>query len=86
MLRILWTLLYRFQGKSKDRCLPGKIKKKLELMKDELADDIMTEFVALRPKTYSYLKDDGGCEKTGKGTKKCVTKKTLHLLIIKNAY
>ena len=27
-------------------------------MKDELGRKIVTEFVALRPKTYPYLKDD----------------------------
>ena len=34
----------------------------------------MTEFVALRPKTYSYLMDDGWSDKKAKGTKKCVIK------------
>ena len=28
------------------------------LIKDELGGTFMTEFVALRPKTYSYLTDD----------------------------
>ena len=45
----------------------------------------MTEFVALRPKTYSYLMDDGNSDKKAKGTKKCVIKQYLSLMIIKNA-
>ena len=45
-------------------------------MKDELGGKIMTEFVALRPKTYSYFMDDDDREaKKAKGTKKCVIKK-----------
>ena len=43
-------------------------------MKDELGEKIMTEYVALRPKTYSYLMDNGGSDKKAKGTKKCVIK------------
>ena len=39
-------------------------------MKDELGGKIMTEFVALRPKTYSYLMDDGNNDKKVKGIKK----------------
>ena len=46
-------------------------------MKDELGGKIMTEFVALRPKLYSYKKLDGSEEKKCKGIKKCVVKKTL---------
>ena len=37
----------------------------------------MTEFVSLRPKTYSYLMDDGWSDKKAKGTKKCVIKQRL---------
>ena len=39
-------------------------------MKDELGEKNMTEFVALRPKTYSYLADDCKEDKRRKGTKK----------------
>ena len=39
-------------------------------MKDELERKIMIELVSLRPKTYSYLMDDAGSDKKGKGTKK----------------
>ena len=54
-----------------DRPLPtGKNKKVIELMKDELGGKIMTEFVALRPKTCSYLTDDCEEDKKAKGTKK----------------
>ena len=60
------------------RALPtGKNKKVIGLMKDELGGRIMTEFVALRPKTYSYLTDDCEEDKKAKGTKKCVIKRML---------
>ena len=61
-----------------DRPLPkGKNKKVIGLMKDELEGKIMTKFVALRPKTYSYLTDDLKENKKAKGTKKCVIKRRL---------
>ena len=59
-----------------NRPLPtGKIKKIIGLMKNELCGKIITEFVTLRPKTYSFLTDDGKEDKKAKGTKKCVIKK-----------
>ena len=53
-------------------------------MKDELGENIMTEFVALRPKTYSYITDNCEEDKKAKGTKKCVIKKELKLNGYKN--
>ena len=55
----------------------GKNKKVIGLMKDELGGRIITEFVALRPKTYSYLTDDCKEDKKAKGTKKCVIKRMI---------
>ena len=55
----------------------GLSKKVIGLMKDELGGKIMTEFVALRPKLYSYKKLGGSEDKKCKGIKKCVVKKTL---------
>ena len=37
----------------------------------------MTEFVALRPKAYACLDDDGSDHKKSKGTKKCVIKQKI---------
>ena len=68
-------------NKENAKLLPiGKNKKVIGLMKDELGDAVMTEFVALRPKFYSYRKVDGS--KTSedmkcKGIKKCIVRKTL---------
>ena len=60
------------------RPLPtGKNKKVIGLMKDELGGKIITEFVTLRPKTYSFLTDDGKEDKKAKRTKKCIIKKMI---------
>ena len=58
-----------------NRPLPtGKNKKVIRLMKDELVGKIMIEFIALIPKTYSYLTDNCEEDKKTKETKKCVIK------------
>ena len=65
-------------GYCPNRPLPvGLSKKVIGLMKDKLGGKIMTEFMALRPKLYSYKKLDGSEDKKCKGIKKCVVKKTL---------
>ena len=59
-----------------NRPLPTeKNKKVIGLMKDELGGKIITKFVTLRPKTYSYLTDDCKEDKKAKGTKKMHNKK-----------
>ena len=61
---------------SVDRSLPkGKNKKVIGLMKDGLGGGIISEFGALRPKTYSYMTDEFIEMKKAKGTKKCVIKR-----------
>ena len=68
-----------------NRPLPtGKNKKVIGLMKDELGGKIITEFVTLRPKTYSYSTDDGKEDKKAKGTKKCVIKRMIKFNDYKN--
>ena len=65
-------------GYCPNRPLPvGLNKKVIGLMKDELGGKIMTEFVELRPKLYSYKKLNGSKDKKCKGIKKCIVKKTL---------
>ena len=60
------------------RPLPiGKNKKIIGLMKDELGGEIITEFIALRPKTYSYLTDNDKIDRKAKETKKFVMKKMI---------
>ena len=53
-------------------------------MKVELGREIMTEFVGLRAKNYTYLIDDVSEDKKVKGTKKCVMKRKLKFENYKN--
>ena len=70
---------------SYDRPLPiGMNKNVVGLMKDELGGSIINEFVALRPKAYSYRTDDLVELKKAKGTKKCVIKNMLKFEDYKN--
>ena len=57
--------------------LMGKNKKVIGLMKDELGGEIITEFIFLRPKTYSYLTDNDKIDKNAKGTRKYLIKKMI---------
>ena len=69
---------------SYDRSLPIDMNKKVGLMKDELGGGVINEFVALRPKAYSYRTDDLVELKKAKGTKKCVIKNMLKFEDYKN--
>ena len=54
------------------------------LMKYQLGGKITTEFVGLRPKTYSYLIDNGNNNEKAKGTQKCIIKRILKFNDYKN--
>ena len=70
---------------SVDRTLPiEKNKKVIGLMKDELGGQIVKEFVGLKAKTYSYLKENNNEDKKAKSTKKCVIKRKLKFEDYKN--
>ena len=58
-----------------DHCL--KEKKIIALMKYDLGGKIMTKFVGLRAKAYSYLVDDISEDKIAKVTKNCIIKRKL---------
>ena len=59
-----------------ERPLPtGKNKNIIGLIKDELGGQIMKEFVELRAKTYSYLRDNNDGDKKSKRHKKVCHKK-----------
>ena len=61
-----------------NRPLPiGKNKKVIGLMKDELGGEIITDFIALRPKAYFHLTDNDKIDKKAKGTKHCAINKMI---------
>ena len=57
--------------------LPMRVKKVIGIMKDELGGRIMTEFMALRLKLYTYKTLSGSRNKKCMEVKKCVVKKML---------
>ena len=59
----------------------GKNKRVPGLFKDELGGKIIVEVVALRPKTWAYLMDDGSDKKKAKGTNEYVIKHELMKII-----
>ena len=52
-------------------------KKVIGKFKDEAAGITIVEFIGLRSKMYSYVKDNGKNEKTAKGVRKYVIKKNI---------
>ena len=60
-----------------DRLLPRGLNKKVNGFKDKLGGKIMKELVALRPKGYSHLMDDGSEHKRAKRIKKSIIKREI---------
>ena len=55
------------------------------MFKDEIGGKIMTEFSALRAKTYAFKLDDDTEMEKAKGTKKCIVKRELMFKNCKDA-
>ena len=62
----------------------GKNKKVIGLMIDVLGRKIMPQFVGQKPKSSSYLIDDGSSDNKAKGRKKCVIIRILKFEDYKN--
>ena len=66
-----------------DRSL-SKRKKVIRLMNNKLGKKVMTKFVGLRKKAYSYLIDGGSEDKKAKAMESCVIKRKLKFGNYKN--
>jgi hypothetical protein len=53
-------------------------KKALGKMKDEVPNSVITEFIALAPKVYSFITNEGENKKTAKGVQRAVLKKQIN--------
>ena len=60
------------------------LQKILKLIKDELGRQIIEEFVGLRTKICSYLKNNNDEDKKAKGTKNCVMQSKIKFQDYKN--
>ena len=60
------------------------LQKILKLIKDELGRQIIEEFVGLRTKTFSNLKNNNDEDKKAKGTKNCVMQSKIKFQDYKN--
>ena len=67
--RRCWNKIWHFQFLNRRPLPKGKDKKVIGLMKVELGQQIMKEFVELQEKTYSYLKDNNDEDKKSKRQK-----------------
>ena len=77
MLRYGMLRLIKMMKMIKDLFQKVKIKKVIDMFKDELGGRIMKEFCAFKAKTYLYLMHDDSEVKKCKGTKKCVIKREI---------
>ena len=69
-----WFVTSNFDGNDERPLWIGENEKVTSLFKGELGGKIIIEVVALRPKTWSYLMDDGSEHKKTKGIKKAAIK------------
>ena len=75
-----WKIKEKFDNSDYDKDSPfwdATNKKVIGKFKDEAAGVPIKEFVGLRSKMYSYIKDNGSNGKTAKGIKKIVIKKEI---------